>query len=65
MNALDKNLDVVESQFYNNYCNSNRTCVKPITSIVKDVCWCGHNRNSHSGLNRCNEKDCNCKRFFP
>jgi hypothetical protein len=35
------------------------------TFILIDICWCGHDRTSHCGLNRCNEKDCNCLGFSP
>lgn len=33
--------------------------------ILTDVCWCGHHKNSHRDLNRCNKENCNCKRFIP
>lgn len=35
------------------------------TFILIDICWCGHSRNSHSGLNQCNIKNCNCLEFSP
>ena len=63
---LDRNLNIVESQkFHNSSLNSNRKCIKPYSSILDDICWCGHDRNHHSGLNQCNEKNCNCLKFSP
>lgn len=38
---------------------------KPYSSILDEICWCGHERNYHSGLNQCREKDCNCLEFSP
>lgn len=45
--------------------SNNHHFVNEETFILIDICWCGHYRNSHSGLNRCNEKDRSCLSFSP
>ena len=45
----------------------------PYSSIVDDICWCGHERRQHSRKNifffdesfdeSCDVEDCNCKRY--
>lgn len=66
MKALDENLDVVEYPEFNNYLDdSNKMGVQPYSSTIENICWCGHERHSHCGLNKCNEKDCNCSEFSP
>jgi hypothetical protein len=42
-----------------------RSFVNEETFILINICSCGHNKNSHLGLNRCYEENCNCKRFIP
>lgn len=65
-NKIDRNSEIVEFQkLHNKVCNSNRKNIKPYTSILDDICYCGHKRNSHLGLNQCNEKDCKCLEFSP
>lgn len=73
MIVFDKNLDNVGSQeFYNNLFNLNITIgAKPYSSIVEHTCSCGHERVQHSRKDysffdfneKCNVKDCYCKRF--
>ena len=42
--------------------NSN---IKRISFIYPDLCYCGHEKNYHSNLDKCNSSDCECKRFIP
>ena len=73
MKALDESIDVVESlEFSNTVRNSNRIGAKPYSSIVENICSCGHERRQHdhkitSSFNfdeSCNVKNCCCPRYL-
>lgn len=62
-NNLNENLDNVESQnSQKDLRNSNTMGIKPYSSLINEICWCGHDRSYHLNLDQCNE--CNCTKFF-